>query len=111
MIRLIIDETARILFAPESADISPRQQELLRRLSSKLQGYDDRDILISGHTADYGTPDGRRQLSRERAEAVAGLLFPGGRGGPGRLYIRGRGAEEPVGTDAENRRVEILILD
>lgn len=108
---LTLDESEQVLFSPESARVSSSQQVQLQRLARILEDYSDRDILVTGHTADFGTPEGRNGLSLERARAVAGILFPDGRIGPGKLYIRGRGAEEPAGGDAENRRVEILILD
>ena len=110
-VRIVLDDTGPILFAPESAEISADQRRRLEALRDALAAYGDRDVLISGHTADYGTAEGRRRLSTRRAAAVADLLFPGGREGPGRLYLRGRGSEEPVGSDEQNRRVEIWILD
>jgi outer membrane protein OmpA-like peptidoglycan-associated protein len=48
---------------------------------------------------------------------VASFLFPDGRPGPGKLYLRAAGSEEPAASEfseagrAANRRVEILILD
>ncbi|PIE05059.1 MAG: hypothetical protein CSA76_01025, partial [Spirochaetales bacterium] len=109
---LRIDESDNILFTPESAEISSRELVRLKRLARVLRNFDDRDILISGHTAHFGSEEGRRKLSLERAMAVAEVLFPGGkRGGAGKLYVRGMGSREPRGTDEENRRVEIIILD
>ena len=110
-VRLVLDDVRNIYFSPESAAISPESLTRLEALGERLGAYADRDILISGHTASYGTPEGRRELSRLRAAAVAEALFPGGRRGPGKLYVRGVGADEPTGTDAGDRRVEILILD
>lgn len=110
-VMLSVIETDRILFMPESAVVSEDQRFRLEELAQSLEAYGDRDILISGHTADYGTPEGRRQLSRNRAASVAEILFPEGRKGPGKLFLRGAGNSEPLGTDKENRRVEIIILD
>ena len=108
---LSLTEKEDILFEPESARISADQKHFLEELARSLEVYGERDILITGHTADYGTVDGRRKLSLERASAVADILFPGGRSGTGRLFLRGAGNTEPLGSDRENRRVEILILD
>ena len=116
-IRLTIEDSGRVLFDPGSAKISPDQHYRLEALKSLLEGFSNRDILITGHTAHFGTREGRYLLSRERAAAVAGILFPEGRSGSGRLYLRGAGSDEPaVPEDSEaararNRRVEILILD
>ena len=108
---LTLAEADRIYFDPDSADISAKQNLALESLGVILSRYGDRDILITGHTADYGTARGRRELSLKRAGAVAGALFPEGREGPGRLFLRGAGSTEPAGVDKDNRRVEILILD
>lgn len=104
-------EEERIFFEPDSALIRREERYRLERLAESLKAYADRDILITGHTAHYGTIIGREQLSRDRAAAVADLLFPEGRPGPGRLFLRGAGSHEPTGNDKDNRRVEILILD
>ncbi|MBB6480327.1 OmpA family protein [Spirochaeta isovalerica] len=108
---LSLAELDRILFEPESAELRAAEAQRLNRLAEILKGYSDRDILITGHTADYGTAAGRSRLSFERASAVADRLFPDGRKGRGKLFLRGAGSTEPTGTDRENRRVEILILD
>ncbi|MCK5735838.1 MAG: OmpA family protein, partial [Spirochaetaceae bacterium] len=117
LLSLSIKDGERVLFSPESAIISTDQYHRLEALKNLLSDYLDRDILITGHTAHFGTDEGRLILSRERAAAVAGILFPGGRIGPGRLYIRGAGSDEPAASEGSeagrsaNRRVEILILD
>lgn len=108
---LSITETDRILFEPDLSVVSDDQRYRLEKLAQSLTAYRDRDILITGHTAGYGTGEGRRNLSRDRAAAVADILFPFGRTGPGRLFLRGAGNSEPLGSDKQNRRVEILILD
>ena len=105
------EETGRILFQPESALITEKQKKQLETISRSLEGYRERDVLITGHTAEYGTAAGREKLSLERAAAVAQELFPEGRPGPGRLFLRGAGSSEALDSDHENRRVEILILD
>lgn len=108
---LSVTDRESILFEPDSSLIRSAERFRLEKLSQILNAYGDRDILITGHTADYGTAEGRSRLSLERATAVADRLFPQGRPGSGRLFLRGAGNSEPIGTDRENRRVEILILD
>ncbi|MBN2658912.1 MAG: OmpA family protein [Spirochaetales bacterium] len=110
-ILLSLAELDSILFDPESSELREEESSRLNRLAEILEKYTDRDILITGHTADYGTAEGRSRLSFERASAVADRLFPRGRRGAGKLFLRGAGSSEPAGTDRENRRVEILILD
>jgi len=108
---LSLAELDTILFEPESAELRGEEASRLDRLADLLETFNERDILISGHTADYGTAEGRKRLSIERASAVADRIFPGGRSGEGKLFLRGAGSSEPTGSDRENRRVEILILD
>jgi len=116
-ILLSLEDGDTVFFEPESADISTDQLSRLESLKMLLQEFPGRDILITGHTAHFGTPEGRKKLSEDRAAAVASILFPGGRPGPGKLYIRGAGSDDPVSPGhsetgrAANRRVEILILD
>ncbi len=114
---LSLKDGENVLFEPESAIIPVERISWLATLKSLLELYSDRDILITGHTAHFGTKEGRKALSEERAAAVAGVLFPAGRRGPGKLYIRAAGSDEPAADEgseagrAANRRVEILILD
>ncbi|RKX98097.1 MAG: hypothetical protein DRZ90_03980 [Spirochaetes bacterium] len=114
---LSLEDGANVLFEPESAIIPEERISRLLTLKSLLERYPGRDILITGHTAHFGTEQGRKTLSEERAAAVAAVLFPDGRRGPGKLYIRGAGSDEPTASEgseagrAANRRVEILILD
>ncbi len=110
-ILLSVIETDHILFEPESSIVSDSQRYRLQQLSESLNVFGERDILITGYTANYGTFEGRKQLSRDRAESVADILFPNGRSGPGHFFLRGAGNTEPLGSDKANRRVEILILD
>lgn len=116
-IRLTLIDGGKVLFLPESSVISSDQLYRLEALKPLLSEYPERDILITGHTAHFGTPEGRYSLSADRAAAVASILFPDGRRGPGKLYLRGAGSNEPAANEnseegrALNRRVEILILD
>ena len=110
-ILLSVIETDRILFEPESSVVSSDQRSRLEELARSLSAYNERDILITGHTANYGTTEGRQNLSRDRAAEVSQILFPEGRPGPGKLFLKGAGNSEPLGSDQADRRVEILILD
>ena len=95
----------------------PGERPKLDILAEILMRYPDRDILVEGHTALAGTPEGRDALSRERAQVVADFLFERNVRQPERVVIRGFGSERPIADNstqegmARNRRVEITILE
>jgi outer membrane protein OmpA-like peptidoglycan-associated protein len=68
-------------------------------------------VQINGHTDAKGNPQANIELSKARADAVKQFLmtnaptsFPAER-----VTTRGFGSSMPVGTDAQNRRVEIIL--
>lgn len=68
-------------------------------------------VQINGHTDSVGNPDANLELSKARAEAVKKFLMTNA---PTtftneRIITRGFGDTQPIGTNAQNRRVEILL--
>jgi outer membrane protein OmpA-like peptidoglycan-associated protein len=106
-----------IQFPPDSAALIPAEQEKLRQIGEILRNYPENDILVSGHTALAGTPEGRQRLSEQRAAAVGEFLIDEGVREPDRILYQGFGAREPVADNStpegmrKNRRVEITILE
>jgi outer membrane protein OmpA-like peptidoglycan-associated protein len=106
-----------IQFRPDSAEMLPGEREKLDIIVEILHRYQDRDILVGGHTALAGTAEERLQLSVERASVVAEYLIEQNARTPDRVVVRGYGAERPLAdnnTDEgrrKNRRVEITILE
>ena len=106
-----------ILFMADSAILRESEKDKLDKIAQILLNYPERDILVSGHTALAGTEAGRRQLSLERAESVAGYLLNLNVRRADRMVIQGFGAERPIADNntqegmARNRRVEITILE
>jgi outer membrane protein OmpA-like peptidoglycan-associated protein len=105
-------------FQADSAELLPEDREKLAKIAELFRGrFPDRDILVGGHTALAGTAEGRLRLSRDRAAAVADFLIAEGVREPGRVMVRGYGAEMPLGDNdteegrRQNRRVEIIILE
>jgi outer membrane protein OmpA-like peptidoglycan-associated protein len=119
----IVDEGVKIsleniMFKPDTAIFVPGEEKKLEKLGEILRRYPDRDIMVGGHAARAGgTENSRRQLSQERAAAVAAYLIEHGIRTPDRVIARGYGSLEPVAdnnTEAgrqKNRRVEITILE
>lgn len=68
-------------------------------------------VQINGHTDSIGNPESNLTLSKARAEAVKKFLmtnapsnFPSER-----VITRGFGDTQPIGTNTQNRRVEIIL--
>jgi len=106
-----------IRFQADTAIMLPGEREKLDQIAGILMRYQDRDIMVSGHTALAGTAEGRMRLSVERASAVADYMISRGVRSADRVTVRGYGAERPVADNRteegmrRNRRVEITILE
>jgi outer membrane protein OmpA-like peptidoglycan-associated protein len=107
-----------IRFLPDSAVLIESERKKLALISDILEeNYPDRDLLITGHTALAGTPEGRQILSEQRAAAVAHFFLSRGVREEEEMIIQGMGAREPVADNStergmrRNRRVEITILE
>ena len=106
-----------IQFQADTAIMLPGEREKLDKIVVILKQYQDRDILVGGHTALAGTAEARSRLSAERASVVADYLIDRGARTPDRVVVRGYGAERPVADNSteegmrRNRRVEITILE
>lgn len=110
-----------VLFALNSDQLQPEGRELLKSLAGPLAGYlrsRDEILMVSGFTDDRQVSDSNRQfadnweLSAQRALTVTRALIAEGVP-PGSLFAAAFGAEQPVGSNADeagrsrNRRVEI----
>ncbi|WP_314743930.1 OmpA family protein [Treponema lecithinolyticum] len=106
-----------IQFTEESAVLRESEKEKLKQIGEILTMFEDNDLLITGHTALFGTAKGRKALSEERAKAVAEYLIELDVISRDRIKVKGVGADHPIGSNkteagkAKNRRVEITILD
>lgn len=69
-------------------------------------------VQVNGHTDSKGNPTANLALSKARAEAVkAFLMANAGSNFPSeRIVTRGFGDTQPIGSDAQNRRVEIVLF-
>ena len=103
-------------FKPDSAELLPGEAERLDQIAAVLKEVSDQMFLVEGHTASVGKVAGEKQLSVERANAIAETLVK--RGIPRERFIcKGSGGTKPVASNstsqgrAKNRRVEITILE
>jgi len=107
-----------IQFYADSDKMLPGEIEKLERIAAILKRYPDRDIIVSGHTAQArGTREEHLALSQERARAVADYFLANKVRAADRMVIRGYGADKPIADNKteegmrKNRRVEITILE
>ena len=106
------------LFAPGTARIEAGQLELLARVARSLAGLSG-EVLVIGHTDDLAVASlqfpSSWHLSRERAQAVTGVLAQQGVSAE-RLRAEGRADVEPLlpntgpAERARNRRIVIELL-
>lgn len=103
-----------LLFKINSADLSPKSKEELKKFSEVLNKYPDTNLFINGHTDDTGSDELNQNLSEKRAASVANYLNSL-KVEPTRLTIAGFGETQPMvpNTSAENRaqnrRVEVIV--
>jgi outer membrane protein OmpA-like peptidoglycan-associated protein len=106
-----------IQFQADTAIMLPGEEKKLDKIVEILSRYQDRDILVGGHTALAGTSEERMKLSSERAGIVADYIFGREARTPDRVVVRGCGADRPLASNLteegrrRNRRVEITILE
>ncbi|WP_405240612.1 OmpA family protein [Lentisalinibacter orientalis] len=103
-----------LLFATGKSDLTGGAGANLDKLAAFLDEYDDRTVLIEGHTDSVGSEESNQFLSQRRAESVKSYLV--GRGVQAdRLTTLGLGQGSPVSSNdtatgrQQNRRVEVII--
>ncbi len=109
-----VDESlaADVLFAVDSATLTPQAQTTLRELGARLRERAEGAVSVVGHTDTTGEAGYNEQLSLRRAQAVVAALQPLA-GDAVQLRAEGRGEREPVADEAtaegrsSNRRVSV----
>lgn len=105
-----------VLFDTDEAQLKPGADSTLDELASFLDEYQERELLIEGHTDSRGSEGYNRDLSQQRAGAVRDALVDRGID-VARLHVRALGETLPVASNEtaagrqQNRRVEIVISD
>lgn len=109
-----IDIAADVLFAVDSADLSPEATATLTGVAADLaERAAPGALTIVGHTDDRGSEAYNDDLSLRRAQAVADVLVPALGRDDLEVVVEGRGEREPVvenDSDANrqlNRRVAV----
>lgn len=104
-----------ILFATNSASLTPEAAGNIDQLAATLKKYADTNVVIEGHTDASGSDAINQPLSERRAQAVANEITAQGID-TGRITSTGYGSTQPVADNttvagkAANRRVEVAIF-
>jgi type VI secretion system protein ImpK len=108
---------ARSMFAPGSATLEAEPKPLLRRVGEALR-TEPGPVTIAGYTDSQPIRTvkfpSNFQLSQARAEAAAAII-DAALAQPGRVTSEGRGAADPVDSNAtaqgreRNRRIEVIL--
>ncbi len=103
-------------FVADQAILLPGEDLRFARIAELLRSVPNRNLLVIGHTAAIGTIESQDSLSLERALSIVNKLKAAGIPAQ-RLLYEGRGGREPLAPNttevgkAQNRRVEVVILD
>jgi OOP family OmpA-OmpF porin len=108
-----VDLAADVLFAFDSADLSPQAAELVAEAARAVADESPATVSVVGHTDSVGDTAYNQTLSQQRAQAVASALQAAA---PAQYQVEGRGESEPVADEAggdaaraQNRRVTITF--
>jgi len=105
-----------VLFEFDRAELMTGGFRVVNKLATFLNEYENRNLLVEGHTDSIGTPEYNLDLSRRRAEAVRTALMEK-EIARDRIITKGYGKSYPVASNLteagrqQNRRVEVIILD
>jgi outer membrane protein OmpA-like peptidoglycan-associated protein len=100
---------SELLFDYDSAVLKPGGYIEIGRVARVLNRYPSTTIRVDGHTDSRGNAVYNQSLSERRAEAVKNALIQNNVD-PRRIHAIGYGESQPVSSsDAQNRRVEIVI--
>ncbi len=105
-----------VLFRTDMAQLQPGGIRTVQKVANFLRQYEQKRVLIEGHTDSTGSHNYNQELSDRRANAVRMALIDSGISSH-RIDARGYGEDFPVaGNETSagrqlNRRVEIIFSD
>lgn len=105
-----------VLFATGQSTIVGANNSNLAKLAVFLNEYEDRTVMIEGHTDSVGSDSSNMNLSQNRANAVKDYLVSEGVASS-RLTSQGKGEGSPISSNdtntgrQQNRRVEVVIAN
>jgi outer membrane protein OmpA-like peptidoglycan-associated protein len=114
---LLTTVPGELLFAAGSDEVQAGAYATLVKVAELIGMYDNRQVLIMGHSDADGDTAYNRQLSERRAELVKRIFVDYFEIAADRLSTEGLGEARPIASNATpqgrraNRRVEVLILN
>jgi outer membrane protein OmpA-like peptidoglycan-associated protein/predicted nuclease with TOPRIM domain len=106
-----------LLFAVNSDEVQASAHDTLAKVAELISVYDDRQVLIIGHSDAVGDAAYNKQLSERRAGLVRQFFIDNFEVEEDRLATQGWGESRPIASNTTldgrraNRRVEVLILN
>jgi Outer membrane protein and related peptidoglycan-associated (lipo)proteins len=101
---ITLDDQGQVMFAFNSADLTPGSEERLKSLLPRLNELGVTRIKVVGHTDNVGSDSYNQALSERRAASVAEYLISQGLA-PQKVTSEGRGAHEPIADNATDEGV------
>ena len=98
------------LFVPDTAQFLTSEADVLKQIQPIIMGWSRglfSRVLVVGHCARYGTPDGARLLSEQRAAKVAQLLR---QHGVTIITARGVGYSQPLPPNPQSATNRVVIV-
>ncbi|MCU7803542.1 MAG: OmpA family protein [Candidatus Thiodiazotropha sp. (ex Lucinoma borealis)] len=105
-----------VLFSTGKTELLPGAMSTIDKLAKFLAEYQEKTVLVEGHTDNVGSDAFNQDLSERRALSVKNALMQAGVDGS-RIDTLGMGETTPVTDNStsagrlKNRRVEIVIRD
>ena len=106
-----------LLFAVNSDEVQESAHDTLAKVAELISVYDDRQVLIIGHSDAVGDAAYNKQLSERRAGLVKQFFIDNFELEEDRMATQGWGESRPIAANTTlegrraNRRVEVLILN
>ena len=106
-----------LLFPVGSDRVQPGAYGTLAKVADLIGAYENKQVLIIGHSDSMGDAERNRQLSKRRADLVKQIFVENFDLPANRLVTEGAGETRPIASNATsqgrqaNRRVEVLILN
>ncbi|WP_087016524.1 OmpA family protein [Thaumasiovibrio subtropicus] len=106
--------TRNLYFAFDSGELTQDDVQKLVPVAERLRTYPNSQLYVIGHTDSRGSAEYNQKLSEKRATTVAAYLEQYFNIEESRIFIEGRGEEQPIATNEtdegrqQNRRVEVF---